>query len=303
MYRSSFDIPVDEFMLTFALPEDTQDIEFEMGTIKPVKVNRRSYRTYFSTTREKEISFEFTNMTREELEKPIAVLFNFPFWGTLRKPLVALSTLVFLVIGALYLNRLDLSLKEKGKGKNKATGKGRVKSASEALKDLYQKRREILMNYEDLIAGNMNTRPNVEQLKNYIKLRNQFEEQLNLIENSIFEKIKNNSRDAQKAGMNSIALKRLYDDQISIFEKILTQVCDKFTDSIDSVDDSFSSKSLNFNSISSIGNVSKMSKSASDDLMTLSRPTNKIVENYASEAVKLDLQIVEYESKFLAVSN
>ena len=69
--------PRRQFQATFVLPEDTADIEYELATSKPVRVNRREYRTYFSTTREKEISFEFEKMTREDLEKAIAVLFNF----------------------------------------------------------------------------------------------------------------------------------------------------------------------------------------------------------------------------------
>ena len=297
MHRTPFDIPVDNFKLTFSLPEDTEDIEYQLGSIKPVKVSRRTYRTYFSTTREKEISFEFTQMTREELDKSIAVLFNYPFWGTFRKPLVALSTLVFLLIGALYLNRLDLSLRET-KNKTKTVG-----SVSVALKQLFQKRKEILMNFEDLIAGNMNTRPNAEQVKSDKNLRNQLEEQLNLLQNAIFEKIKNNSSDAQKSAMNSMALKRLYDEQNGVCRKILSELCDAFASSSDSISSSnSSSKSLNFNSIGSIGNVVKMSQSGSADVMTLSRSVSKTIEAYAAEAAKIDAQITDYEAKFITAS-
>lgn len=300
MHRSPFDIPVDQFKLTFVLPEDTEDLEFEMGTIKPVKITRRTFRTFFSTTREKEISFEFAKMTRDDLEKPIAILFNFPFWGTFRKPLVALSTLVFLVIGALYLNRLDLGLKE-GR-KNSKPGPGQA--SSKALKEFFQKRREIMMNYEDLIAGNMNTRPTADQAKSDLKLRAQLGDQLNSLQNAIFEKIKNNSRDAQKAAMNSIALKCLYDDQDALCKKILAEVFDAFATgtSIDSIGD-FSSKSADFNSAGSIGSAAKMSQSGSADLMAVSRPAAaKAIENYSTEAVKLDVQITEYETKFITAN-
>ena len=294
MFRSPLDIPVDNFKLTFVLPEDTADIEYELATSKPVRVNRREYRTYFSTTREKEISFEFEKMTREDLEKAIAVLFNFPFWGTARKPLVALSTLVFLVIGVLYLNRLDLSLKEERKVKGKG---GKQTNMSNDLKELFQKRREILMNYEDLIAGNMNTRPTSEQLKSDTKLRAQLDDQLTQIQNAIFEKIKNNvgGGDAQKSAMNSMALKRLYDDQAAVCKKILAEVCESFCGSADSLGNSdFSSKSM---SMSSMGR--KMSQSGSGDLMnTAGRAGSKAVENYAAEAVKIDAQVGEYEAKF-----
>lgn len=301
MFKTLLDVTVDKFKLTFVLPEDSDDIEYELGTSKPVKVIRRTYRTYFSTTGEKEISFEFEKLTREDLEKQIAVLFNFPFWGNFRKPLVAFSTIVFLLIGALYLNRLDLSLRQRAsKSKNFSS------SNLDALKNLFQKRREILMNYEDLIAGNVNTRPNSEQVKSDMKLRLQLEDQLNYLQNSIFEKIKNSPNFAsnpQKNAMNSMALKRLYDDQGALCKKILIEISggeySSLSDSTSSLGaNSSSSNSINFNSIGSIGNFGKMSKSGSADFMTTSGNKKKI-ENFTEEAVKIDLQISEYESKFM----
>ena len=134
-------------------------------------------------------------------------------------------------------------------------------------------------------------------------MRTQLEEQLNLLQNAIFEKIKNNSSDAQKSAMNSMALKRLYDEQNGVCRKILSELCDTFSSSSDSISSSnSSSKSLNFNSIGSIGNVVKMSQSGSADVMTLSRSVSKTIEAYAAEAAKIDAQITDYEAKFITAS-
>ena len=185
--------------------------------------------------------------------------------------------------------------------KGKAGGKGHGESVSTALQGLFQKRREILMNYEDLIAGNVNTRPTAEQVKNDVKLRSQLDDQLVLLQNAIFEKIKTdfNSRDAQKTAMNSMALKRLYDEQGAVCNKILSELSEAFASSSDSLGN-FSSNSLDFNSTGSLDRVAKMSQSASGaDLMNVSRPANKAIEAYADEAIKIDAQVSEYESKFL----
>ena len=288
MFKMPLDLPVDYFKLTLSLPEDSGDIEYEFASVKPVKISKRSYRTYFSTTGEKEVSFEYQNMTREELEKGIAILFNYPFWGTFRKPIVAFCSLVFLIIGALYVNRMDLSLRRQ-KSK-KQTGK------TTHLKNLFEKRREILMNFEDLITGNLNTRPNSEQLKNDLILKSQLEDQLNSLQNAIFEKIKVNVPtfpDPQKCSMNSIALKRLYEDQNGLLRKILSETCDNFSDQTNSVDSICGSTG-------SIGKMMSQSGSGGDflSLRRLSSNTENF-EGSVKEALKIDAQVSEYESKFL----
>lgn len=292
MFRPVFDVPVDTFKLTFVLPEDTADIEYEMATSKPVKVTQRRFRTYFSITGEKEISFEFQKMTREDLEKGIALLFNYPFWGAFRKPLVAFSSLVFLIIGALYVNKMNLSLQKKSQEKSKSSLSSNINTG---LKNLFNKRREILMNYEDLIAGNMNSRPTAEQAKNDLKTKSQLDDQLMTLQNAIFEKIKNHVYpDQQKTAMNSMALKRLYDEQNGICRRILMEVCDSMRNSFSN--DSISSVK---SSVSNFSRASlKMSQSGSADLLSASL-SNKVIEDLSKEAAKIDLQVSEYETKFL----
>ena len=291
MFRTVFDVPVDNFKLTFVLPEDTADIEYEMATIKPVKVTQRRFRSYFTTTGEKEISFEFQKMTREDLEKGIAVLFNYPFWGAFRKPLVAFSSLVFLIIGALYVNKMNLSLQKKKQGKSKSS----KSDLNTGLRNIFNKRREILMSYEDLIAGNMNTRPTVEQVKSDLKTKAQLDDQLVTLQNAIFEKIKNQTYpDQQRTAMNSMALKRLYDEQNELCRKILLQVCESLKNS--SSNDSISSVKSSVSNISR--NSVKMSQSGSADLLSTSH-FNKVIEELSKEAAKLDSQVSEYETKFL----
>lgn len=294
MYRSVFDVPVDNFKLTFVLPEDSADIEHEMATTKPAKIIQRTYRTFFSTTGEKEITFEFQNMTREDLDKGIAILFNYPFWGAFRKPLVAFSSLVFLIIGALYVNKMNLSLQEK----KKTTRKTKSVVSKNNLKNLFNKRREILMNYEDLIAGNMNTRPTEEQTKNDLKVKAQLEDQLMTLQNAIFEKIKNQIYpDQQRTAMSSMALKRLYDEQNGICKKILMEACRSLQNlSNDSISSHTSSRNFK-DSVGSFSNL-KMSQSGSADLLSSAR-CNKVIEELSKEATKLDSQVSEYETKFL----
>lgn len=285
MFRQPLDIVVDNFKLTFVLAEDTADIEYELGTGKAVKVEQRSFRTYFSTRGEKEISFEFKKMTREDLEKGIAILFNYPFWGTLRKPAVAFSTLIFLIIGALFVNRLDLSLRE-GKKARKTQKTGNF---GEQLKKLFEKRREIFMNYEDLISGNLNTR------SSDLTLKCRLDEQLNLLQAGIFEKIKGNMSnfsDPQKCAMNSMTLKRLYDEQIGVCNKILREIDANYNNLSFSFSQSAgqSASSINMN----------ISKSGSADLLSVR--TNQNIEEFCKEAIKIDAQVTEYEAKFFISS-
>jgi len=225
------------------------------------------------------------------LEKGIAVLFNYPFWGAFRKPLVAFSSLVFLIIGALYVNKMNLSLQKKKQGKSKSS----KSDLNTGLRNIFNKRREILMSYEDLIAGNMNTRPTVEQVKSDLKTKAQLDDQLMTLQNAIFEKIKNQTYpDQQRTAMNSMALKRLYDEQNEICRKILLQVCESLKNS--SSNDSISSVKSSVSNISR--NSVKMSQSGSADLLSTSH-FNKVIEELSKEAAKLDSQVSEYETKFL----
>lgn len=297
MHRPVFDVPVDNYKLTFVLPEDTVDIEYEMVTTKPVKVTRRTFRTFFSTTGEKEISFEFQKMTGVDLEKTIAILFNYPFWGAFRKPLVVFSTLVFLVIAALYVNKMNFSLQPKRK-LSKLSGS----DLNKLLKGLFSKRREILLNYEDLIAGNLNCRSTLEQVKRDMKEKTLLVDQLMTLQNSIFEKIKNERYpDQQRVAMNSMALKQLYDEQNRICEKIFLEVCGSFASAAAISNDSISSsKSFvsNFSRQASSFSNMKISQSGSGDLLS-SSATNKIIEEFSNTAMRLDKQVTEYETKFL----
>jgi hypothetical protein len=291
MFRPVFDVPIDYFKLIFVLPEDTADIEYEMATSKPVKVTQRKFRSYFSTTGEKEISFEFQKMTREDLEKGIALLFNYPFWGAFRKPLVAFSSFIFLIIGALYVNRINLSLQKKNQRKSKFSNS----DVNTGLKNLFNKRREILMNYEDLIAGNMNNRPTAEQVKRDLNSKTQLDNQMMTLQNAIFEKVKNQAYpDQQKTALNSMALKRLYDEQNEICGKILMEVSDNLRNSASNDSISSAKSSVSIFSRTSMN----MSQSCSADLLSASR-SNKAIEDLSKDAVKLDCQVSEYENKFL----
>jgi hypothetical protein len=298
MFQMSLDVAVEEFKLTFVLPEDSADIEYELATKQPVRVVKRTYRSFFSSIGEKEISFEFSQLTREDLEKEIAILFNFPFWGVFRKPLVALSSLVLLVIGLLYLNRLDLSIRS-GKG----IGKKSAKEGIRVLKSLFEKRREVLMNFEDLIASNLNTRATTEQVENDRLFRAQLDQQLEDLQNAIFERIKNSpliAEDQQKSSLAAMALKRLYDEQNGTCRKILGQVvCAESSKNSCSID-SLKSQSGTFVSSrnSSCATVSKMSQSGSEDLLTPKSEFGKEIESLAKQAQVIDAQVSQYESKF-----
>lgn len=309
MFRTVLDVPVDDFKLTFVLPEDSGDIEYEMASSKPAKVLQRTFRTYFSTIGEKEISFEFKQMTREELEKGIAILFNYPFWAVFRKPMVIFSSLVFLILAVLYLNRIDLNLRISSNKKNKALNKKKIAEDSKRiLSKFFDKRREILMNFEDLFAGNLNARASLKEKQNDLILKDQMDEQLKNIQNAIFEKIKSNCdscADPQQTSMNAMALKRLYDDQESVCQKIFGIVSgfddNEDEDATDDVDD-FSaneSRSRAFGSSASL-NSKLMSRSESGDLMSQSKSNRTIIiDAYAKDALKIDSQVLLYEGKFL----
>lgn len=312
MFRIAYDIPIDNFKITFVLPEDSEDIEHEMVTTKPVKIIQRTFRTFFSTIGEKEISFEFEKITRNDLEKELAVLFNFPFWGVYRKPLVILSSLIFLILAGLYLNRLDLSLRNLNRSKAKKIS---ANNCNVIIKKLFMKRREILMSFEDLIASNLNTRANSEQIKNDSIHCAQLEDQISLIQNGIFERIKQNSEESesqQVTTLNSLALKRLYDEQVEICKTILGEVCSslKSNDSLSSsssnskLEISLNKSKLKSNSFSS-SSIMKLSQSTSCGLLSSLSSSGlnikQTIEPLAEEAMRIDTLVANYEAKLLGL--
>ena len=317
MFQIAYDIPIDNFKLTFVLPEDSEDIEHEMVTTKPAKIVQRTFRTFFSTIGEKEISFEFEKMTRNDLEKGLAVLFNFPFWGVYRKPLVILSSLIFLILAGLYLNRLDLSLRNHHPSKAKKVS---TNTCNTIIRKLFMKRREILMNFEDLIASNLNTRANSEQKKNDSILCAQLEDQISLIQNGIFEKIKRNYQDSecqQVTTLNSLALKRLYDEQMEICKTILGEVCVslKSNNNNNNDDDDLFSPSQS-NSKTEISSKLKSKSFSSSSIVKLSQSTSRgllsslsssglnikqTIEPLAEEAMRIDTLVANYEAKLLGL--
>lgn len=290
--RMSVDVPVEDFKLTISLPEDSADLEYEIGTMKAVKVTRRTYRTYFSTSGEKEITFSMAGVTRDSLEKPVVIFFNYPFWGIMRKPLVAFSSLVFIILGILYLNRISLSLKKK------LTSGGAVKKGTE-FKKFFNKRRELLIDYEDLIASNLNYRSNSEQRRADLELKAHLDQQITGIESAIYERIKNSDGgvDSQQNTLTLISLKKLYDEQNDICKKILndinSSVSNSASASASSENNTLMKSSTSSNSVSS---VMKMSSSA--DILNRPMVLSKNIEKLAKEATAIDLQIVSYEAKF-----
>lgn len=296
MHRMVMDVPIDYFKLTFVLPEDAVDLEYELAATKEAKVAQKKFRTYFTTSGEKEISFEFEKLTREEIEKGVAILFNYPFWGSWRKPMVIFSSLVFLVISGLYLNRLDLSFKSSKKSSQKTDLIVELK----VLRSLFAKRREVLLNYEDLIAGCLNSFKN--SSKSDTKLRFELDSELERIHSAIFEKIKNIPfADIQQTALNAMTLKRIYDEQIEACHKIIDEIF-TFNSAGDSTD------SFTNDSAESSGSFSRihLSKSGSGDLMSspsvkeeLKFDKNKI-EKFSRLALEIDQKLIEFESKFLA---
>lgn len=283
MVRLAVDAPIDKLKIILALPEDSSDIEYEFGTAKVAKVTRRRYRSYFSTTGENELTFEFENMTRDDADRMMAVLFNYPWWGVFRKPLVAVLSIISLIAVFVFGNKQSFSLLPAANSKQTRA----------QLRRLFDKRRQLLLDLEDLITVNLNTKAGPEQQKADAQQRAQLEEQIRSIENAIFEKVKNNAKDPQMSTLNSIALKKLYDDQIGLVRSILAEACNKSSSSsnqsIDSLD-----------TLGSQGSVAsmRMSKSSSADL--LKRPQlNEHLKALSNDACNIDSQISVYESKFL----
>ncbi len=276
------DSPIEKLKVIVSLPEDSTDVEHELGTSKAVHFSRRLQRSYFSTIGEKELTFEFENITRDESEKMMAILFNYPWWGIFRKPIVALISFIALLASLISLSKTSFALTPSSPEKQKRS----------QLRKLFGKRRELLLDVEDLIAVNVNAKPNAEQQKADAENQSRLVEQIRTIEGAIFEKVKVNAKDPQMNTLNAMALKRLYDDQIGLVRRILAEVCSRPNGSNSSVD-----SVQNFSSRGSLSSV-QLSKSGSGDL--LKRP--QMSENLKAlnvEAANIDSQISLHEAKFL----
>jgi hypothetical protein len=275
------DCPIEKLKVIISLPEDSGDIEHELGTTKTAKYSRRRYRSYFSTIGERELTFEFEDITRDETEKMMAVLFNYPWWGVFRKPLVVLVSIFSLLAALVSFSKKSFSL-----APSSVEGQKRTQ-----LRKLFSKRRELLLDVEDLITVNVNAKPNAEQQKADAENESRLEEQIRAIENSIFEKIKVDAKDPQMNTLNAIALKRLYDDQIGLVRKILAEVCGcaPSNSSIDSIQ--------NFSSRGSMSSV-QLSKSGSGDFLKRPQLSDNL-KALSLEAANFDSQISIYEAKFL----
>jgi hypothetical protein len=72
-----------------------------LDAMKPTVQKR--YRTYFSTKGEQKTCFERTQLVTDMLHTlPLTVTYDYPAWAVLRKPLVALGTVLFVLMSLVF---------------------------------------------------------------------------------------------------------------------------------------------------------------------------------------------------------
>lgn len=286
--RLSVDIPVERFTLSVSLPEDAADIEHELATHKTVKLTRRRYRTYFTTKGETEVQLEMTRVTRDDLESMLSILFDYPWWGVGRKPLAAALLVVLMTMAAVFISRVRPSLHPR-----------RQEKAHERVDVFFAKRRELLLDYEDVIAVNVNARADGAQQKADSQLCSHLDEQLERLEGAIFEKIKRGAQDPQQTTLESIALRRMYGEQRAVVRKMVEEAVRRGTSGTSGA---ASAASLATGPSQHASNVSlsslKMSRSSSANILNCPLQATDSLCQLAREASALDAQIVEYEAKF-----
>jgi hypothetical protein len=145
LFVTHFDLAIEDFTLRINLPEDAQVQQYFYDAIDPERVVDRlsTYKTYLSTKGEVSLELNMENLNKEHA-KIIKLVYTYPWWGILRKPLALLFGIIFAIACFRFGASVDLSL----------TGKAKIQDPSATKKhllSLFKLRREILANLDDAI--------------------------------------------------------------------------------------------------------------------------------------------------------
>jgi oligosaccharyltransferase complex subunit alpha (ribophorin I) len=87
-----YDIPISKYILQVDLPEDASNADVRYPFMNKISWSVSTHRTYFSSVGEKRIEINANGMVREHMEK-VEILYDYPIWGYLRKPMVILFSI------------------------------------------------------------------------------------------------------------------------------------------------------------------------------------------------------------------
>lgn len=209
LFLSHFDIAIEDFTLRFNLPEDAQVEQYFYNAIDPERVFDRlnTYKTYLSTKGEVSLELNIENLNKEHA-KTIKLVYTYPWWGILRKPLALLFGLIFAVLCFRFGTSFDLSLAGKSKVQPNVNKKN--------LLSLFKLRREILANLDDVILQ-------IDKPEGKSK-REKLSKELATCTVSIFKELRTILDVDSTVSIYGATLKKLYEEHKSCVDMILDNV-------------------------------------------------------------------------------
>jgi hypothetical protein len=204
LFSVFFDIPIERFSLSVNLPEDAGGVEYIYDELGMAELHERvgRYKTYLST--KGEVALQLTSrMLTKEHSQPLTVVYDYPWWGLLRKPSALLGYIlcVLLVVGGLRcLSVLSLDPKP---------SRVDTRQAKEALVRLFRARRACLNNLDDtLTTGDA-------------AARSALEAELAAVTAQIFGVLRQVLAEDMAVSLYGATLKKLYEEHLSCVRTVL----------------------------------------------------------------------------------
>lgn len=209
LFSVFFDMPIEAFSLAVNLPEDAENVEYiydELGMAE-LHENVTRYKTYLSTRGEVSLQLSTRNLVKEH-SQPLTIVYDYPWWGLLRKPSALLGYIVVLILAIGALRCLSPLVSLEGKSPGSLVDSRRAKKE---LVRLFRARRDCLNNLDDtLTTGDT-------------KARLALEAELSVTTGKIFAVLRKVLAEDMAISLYGANLKKLYEEHLSCIRTILGQ--------------------------------------------------------------------------------